>query len=74
MQMENLELIQVCKSYGFSGNENYCSRCGLPHKTKRISMTGLLHDVFHFFTHLEKGFGYTVKMLIISPGHMQWKY
>lgn len=74
MQMTNTEETHVCKSCGFSGSENYCRHCGQPYKTKRISMAGLLHDVFHFFTHLDKGFGYTLKMLIIAPGHMQREY
>jgi Protein of unknown function (DUF3667) len=63
--------IEICKSCGFSGVENYCGRCGRPYKTKRISLTGLLHDIFHLFTHLDKGFGYTLKLLVLSPGHMQ---
>ena len=66
--------IQVCKSCGFSGVENYCNRCGQPFKTKRISLSGLLHDVFHHFTHLDKGFGYTLRKLIIAPGSMQRAY
>ena len=66
--------IQVCKSCGFSGEENYCSRCGQPFKTKRISLPGLFHDIFHLFTHLDRGFGYTLKKLIIAPGHMQRSY
>jgi hypothetical protein len=74
MQMENAEIVQVCKSCGSSGIGNYCSRCGQPYKAKRISMAGLLHDVFHFFTHLDKGFGYTLKLLIVAPGHMQREY
>lgn len=74
MEMENDELAQVCKSCGLSGTGDYCSRCGLPYKAKRISMAGLLHDIFHLFTHLDKGFGYTVKMLITAPGHMQREY
>ena len=66
--------IQVCKSCGFSGAENYCNRCGQPFKTKRISLAGLLHDVLHLFTHLDRGFGYTLKKLIIAPGNMQRAY
>jgi len=66
--------IHVCKSCGFSGVENYCNRCGQPFKTKRISLPGLLNDVFHFFTHLDRGFGYTLKKLIIAPGYMQRAY
>lgn len=65
---------QVCKTCGIPGSGNYCSRCGQPLKTKRISLHSLFHDVFHLFTHLDKGFGYTLKKLIISPGSMQRAY
>lgn len=37
-------------------------------------MHGLLHDIFHLFTHLDKGFGYTLKMLSLAPGKMQRQY
>lgn len=66
--------IKICKSCGFSGTGNYCNNCGQSLKIKRISIPGLLHDVLHFFTHLEKGFGYTLKQLTIAPGHMQRSY
>jgi hypothetical protein len=66
--------VRLCKSCGFSGKENYCARCGQVYQTKRITLQGLLHDVFHFFTHLDKGFGYTLKQLIVAPGHMQREY
>lgn len=66
--------VQVCKSCGFSGVDNYCSHCGQPFETRRISLRGLVHDVFHLFTHLDKGFGYTVKRLIVAPGYMQRSY
>ena len=72
--MADSETINTCKSCGFSGAGDYCSRCGHQYKTKRISISGLLHDILHFFTHLEKGFGYTLKQLIIAPGHMQRTY
>lgn len=35
---------------------------------------GLVQDIFHFITHLEKGFGYTLKNLIVAPGQMQHAY
>jgi len=74
MEMGNAELIDECKSCGYSGTGNYCNRCGQPYKINKITIATLLHDVFHLFTHLDKGFGYTVKKLIISPGHMQRLY
>ena len=34
----------------------------------------MLHEVFHFFTHLEKGFPFTLKSLLKNPGRMQREY
>jgi len=66
--------MQTCKSCGNEGTGKYCNNCGQSYATKRISSKSLLHDVFHFFTHLEKGFGYTLKQLIVAPGIMQRDY
>jgi hypothetical protein len=66
--------LQSCKSCGKEGTGNFCNNCGQTYNTKRISIKGLLHDLFHFFTHLEKGFGYTVKQLVAAPGTMQREY
>ncbi|MES2371969.1 MAG: DUF3667 domain-containing protein [Bacteroidota bacterium] len=66
--------MQTCKSCGNEGTGKYCHNCGQSYATKRISLKNLLHDVFHFFTHLEKGFGYTLKQLIVAPGIMQREY
>jgi hypothetical protein len=74
MQAENAELVTKCKGCGHSGTGYYCSRCGMPYTIKRISMRGLLHDIFHLFTHLDKGFGFTLKKLIREPGTMQREY
>jgi hypothetical protein len=71
---DNPEFVKVCKSCGFSGTSNYCSQCGQPFTIKRITLSGLLHDIFHLFTHLDKGFGYTIKKLMVEPGHMQRTY
>ncbi len=66
--------IQECKSCGNSSEGNFCNNCGQSFTVKRISLPGMLHDVFHFFTHLDKGFGYTLKKLVTAPGHMQSAY
>jgi hypothetical protein len=72
--MGSQEETQLCRSCGFSGHGKYCQECGLPYEQKRISLGGLLHDVFHVFTHLDKGFGYTLKQLLVAPGKMQKAY
>jgi len=62
---------QTCKACGEPGTGPYCARCGQAHDQKRISLSGLLRDLLRFVTNMEKGFGYTVKELIVSPGTMQ---
>lgn len=66
--------IKICKSCGSSGQGNYCNQCGQSYNVKRISLPQLLRDVLHVFTHIEKGFVFTLKQLIIAPGHMQRTY
>jgi hypothetical protein len=72
--MKGSHPIHKCKSCGFSGTGNYCSHCGQSFKTRRISIKELLRELFHFFTHIEKGFFYTLKQLIVAPGRMQLSY
>lgn len=72
--MDDIDSIKNCKSCGFSGAGNYCSKCGQPFYVKRITLSGLLYDIFHLLTKFERGFGYTLKQLIIAPGHTQRAY
>ncbi len=63
-----------CKSCGAIVDSKYCGDCGEQQEVKRISLHGLVHDVLHFFTHLDKGFLYTLKALLKIPGFMQHSY
>jgi len=72
--MENTETARSCTNCGVMGAGKYCNNCGNNFTVKRITTPGILHDVFHFFTHLDKGFGYTLKQLIVAPGTMQREY
>ena len=64
----------TCLQCGTTGNGNYCSNCGQSLQLKRLTMATMLHEVFHFFTHLDKGFPYTLKRLLTAPGKMQKEY
>jgi hypothetical protein len=72
--MTGSDNIIICKSCGVSGSGNYCSNCGQSLKVERISIPSLLRDLLYFFTHMEKGFGYTLKQLLLAPGQMQRNY
>ncbi len=68
------EIINKCKSCGITGAGDYCENCGERLLIKRLTFKGLIHEVFHYFTHFDKGFPYTLKKLITAPGHMQREY
>jgi hypothetical protein len=66
--------VLVCKSCQQPGSGLFCSYCSQKLDIKRITFGNLVHEVFHFFTHLDKGFPYTLKKLFRSPGTMQREY
>jgi hypothetical protein len=68
------EAIQQCPYCEPGKTPHYCSACAQPLHPKRLTFKGMLHEMFHFFSHLDKGFPYTLKKLITAPGTMQREY
>jgi hypothetical protein len=64
----------VCRECKQPGTGNYCSACGASLQVKKVSMANLYHEIFHFFTHLDKGIAFTIKKLFTAPGRMQHDY
>ena len=64
----------TCANCGHTGTGNYCSECGNSYRVKRITLSSIIHEATHTFTHLDTGFGYTLKELALHPGTMQKKY
>lgn len=60
--------MKQCKNCGSSIHGLYCSRCGQKASTGRITFSYLWHEVFHYFSHIEKGFLFTSLHLIYEPG------
>ncbi|RZK59561.1 MAG: DUF3667 domain-containing protein [Pedobacter sp.] len=65
---------QHCKQCNSDGVGSFCNNCGQAYLTKRITTGSVIHEIFHFFSHLDKGILYTLKMLVIAPGAMQKEY
>ncbi len=63
-----------CKNCGALSSGTHCQTCGQKLHTERITLHTILHEVMHYFTHLDKGFGYTIKELIVHPGAMQKEF
>jgi len=64
----------TCLNCGLESNGKFCPNCGQQLEIHRINLPHLMHEILHTFTHLEKGFLYTLKTLIIDPGEMQRLY
>ena len=58
----------VCKNCGHINHDRYCGHCGQKSAVERITFPFLWHQVFHFFTHMEKGFLFTSWKMIRNPG------
>jgi hypothetical protein len=60
--------MKYCMNCGHPVHDLYCGHCGQKANPERISFTFLWKEVFHFFTHLEKGFLYTSFQMVVHPG------
>jgi hypothetical protein len=56
-----------CKNCNHQIIEKFCANCGQPAILKRIDKHYISHELFHLL-HFEKGFFYTVKKLMTTPG------
>jgi hypothetical protein len=63
-----------CKNCSTESDGKYCPNCGQELAIHRVTVPHLLHEIVHTFTHLEKGFLYTLKKLLTDPGRMQRDY
>jgi hypothetical protein len=61
-------MVSHCKNCGHKLQGNYCSHCGQKAAAHRITFTYIGHEIIHFFSHMEHGFFYTSKELIVRPG------
>lgn len=59
----------TCKNCNANVLGNFCSQCGQPTNTHRISAHFLWHDIQHGLLHVDKGILFTAKELFTRPGH-----
>jgi hypothetical protein len=57
-----------CKSCANETQGNFCAHCGQPAKIKRIDAQYIIHEITHVL-HFDKGILYTIKELLVRPGH-----
>lgn len=59
----------ICKNCNAAVESKFCSHCGQPSDTHRISYHFLWHDIQHGLFHVDKGILFTAKELFTRPGH-----
>ena len=64
----------TCLNCGNFFSGNYCPDCGQKATVKRLTASGLLVDIFTFFTNLEHGFLFTSWSFLIKPGTSAMQY
>lgn len=62
-------MTHICKNCGAPVESRFCSDCGQPASTHRISPHFLWHDIQHGILHVDKGILFTAKELFTRPGH-----
>ena len=64
----------TCKNCGNSFEGKYCNVCGQKASTHRYSRQAILHDLPLTIFHLQDGFLFTIKELVVRPGNMIREY
>ena len=57
-----------------TADDRFCPTCGQKSSTHKITMPHIWHDIFHAFTHADKGFLYVFRELLYRPGHVAREY
>ena len=64
----------ICKNCDHHFKGNFCTYCGQSSKVEAIGVKYFLHDIPHSVFHIDKGFGYTFKELLLRPGKTLREY
>jgi len=70
MQPSNCRNCEQAVAAGF----DFCPHCGQTMHIHRINAHHLAHEVFHFFTHSDKGILQLLKWLLVKPGEVARQY
>ncbi len=60
----------TCKNCGNTFEGKFCSNCGQTADIHRVTFKHFFHELFHAFTHADKGIFLLAKALAFRPGHV----
>lgn len=64
----------TCKNCAHEYKGKFCPKCGQKAKTGRITIRQVLNEMRQHFIHFDQGFLYTIRELIVRPGHTIREY
>ena len=67
-------MASACLNCGTVITDKFCPHCGQKKEVEKLTWYSLLHEIAHFFSHIEKGFLNTSYQLLIHPGKILREY
>jgi hypothetical protein len=64
----------ACLNCGAEIQHQFCPYCGQKKDVEKLNWHSFVHEIGHFFTHIEKGFLNTSLQLLIRPGRVIKEY
>lgn len=62
-------MLTICKNCNNHFEGNFCNNCGQAADTHKLTLHFIWHDLQHGLFHFDNGIFYTIKKLLIKPGH-----
>lgn len=71
-----IQAADICPNCGseIEARFRFCSSCGQKSGVRRLNMHDIWHDLFHAFTHTDKGILFLVRELVLRPGRVAREY
>lgn len=67
-------MLTTCLNCGAEIQQQFCPYCGQKKDVKKLNWHSFVHEITHFFTHIEKGFLNTSFQLLTRPGRVMKEY
>lgn len=72
--MSNSKKDIICKNCEFRFHGKYCPNCSQKAGTGRLKVSNVSHELWHSFTHTDKGFLALAKDMVVHPGMVIREY
>lgn len=60
--------MKSCLNCNTENNSKFCKECGQSMSTHRLTVSHIIEEIVHYFTHADKGLFFIIKEMFIRPG------